>query len=343
MRREFGLPKSLQEAVESALNQTKWWGRWPELAKAVTELSNHFHLGQDVTPWSEPRLQAAYLAYFLPLNFSRMRAVLRELQPQNAPLTSEVVDVGSGPGTATLAWPDEIAPASFVHWELSPGAHEIHKHLLNHTNSSLSRRHSWVTSPPSLEGKTVVASYALNEFKKWPAELSKATTLIIVEPSTQEAARRLMAYRLDLKKDGFHLWAPCTHQMNCPLLVHSKTDWCHDRVYFSPPPWWEALARHLPMRNDTVTYSYLIASKTPPARAANIGRVIGDTLREKGKVRQAYCRNESREFLSWLTKAGEPQEIPHGSIAYLPEDTELKGNELRPKKPLEVVSSTDKN
>lgn len=342
MKREFGIPADLQAAIESLLRQWNWWGRWPELAKAVTELSDHFHANQNVTPWDHARFQAAYLAYFLPLNYARMRAVLREAQLQSVPLSDEVIDLGSGPGTATLAWPTEMSPKSFEHWELSSRAQEIHRALLKNRTTDESS-HNWITTAPRLEGRTVVASYALNEFKKWPDELMKAKTLILVEPSTQEIARRLMAYRPELKGNDFYFWAPCTHQMNCPLLVHSKTDWCHDRVHFLPPRWWPELDRFLPMRNQTLTFSYLIASKAEPLRPANIGRVIGDTLREKGKARQAYCRNESREFLSWLAKAGEPQEIPHGSIAYLPEDTELKGNELRPRKPLEAVSSTDKN
>lgn len=342
MKREFGLSPELAQAIEALLRRMNWWGKWPELAKAVTELSNHFHSGLDVTPWNESRLQAAYLIYFLPLNFARFRAVLKELQLQNVPLGDEVVDLGAGPGTATLAWPAEIWPSRFLHWELSPQAQEIHRRLLELMGENL-KAHKWASTAPALDGKVVVASYALNELKKWPGELFTARTLVLAEPSTRDAARKLMAYRHELQANGYYIWAPCTHQLGCPLLIHSKTDWCHDRIHFSAPSWWEELESLLPMRNQTLTFSYLLASKERPSRPANAGRVIGDTLREKGKVRQAYCRNDNREFLSWLTKAGEPQEIPHGSIAYLPDDTESKGSELRPKHRLEVVSSNDKS
>jgi len=59
-------------------------------------------------------------------------------------------------------------------------------------------------------------------------------------------------------------------------------------------------------------------------------RVIGDTLREKGKTRQAICRNSEREFLAWLKKSGPASEIPRGSL--ISSQIYIKvGNELRPK------------
>ena len=93
------------------------------------------------------------------------------------------------------------------------------------------------------------------------------------------------------------------------------------------PGWFLNLERHLPITNKSITYSYLAVSKIKP-ESTNLIRVIGDTLNEKGKVRQAICRQDKREFFSWL-KRDHPQRIEHGSLVHPPQNATQKGNELR--------------
>jgi len=151
--------------------------------------------------------------------------------------------------------------------------------------------------------------------------------VIVIEPSTQPIGRQLMGQRTRLLEEKFHLWAPCTHQGACPLLVHSKTDWCHDRVHWTAPDWFKNIEALLPMKNQTMTYSYLAASqRAAPVRSE--GRVVGDELKEKGKSRWLYCRSEEREFLSWLNKSGDVPEIDRGELLNV-DVQEKKGNELR--------------
>jgi hypothetical protein len=325
--REFGLTPEIAAAIESVLKEMNWFDRWPELGRAVTELSDSFHRARQTTPWDNERFRAAYLAYFLPLNFARAAAVFKEARDLGVPVTDRIVDAGSGPGTASLAWGER--EAQWLNWELNPRAQDLHRRLLVRAGQDESA-HRWVSERPELKGRTVIASYALNEFSRWPAELFEAATLILLEPSTQDSGRRLMEFRQELIGAGFSLWAPCTHQNLCPLLTKSKTDWCHDRIFFREPAWWPELSRHLPMRNQTLTFSYLIASRESPRHRSGLARVIGDTLKEKGKFRQAVCRGPEREFLAWLTRHGEPEIIPHGALIELPPEIEIKANELRP-------------
>jgi len=139
-----------------------------------------------------------------------------------------------------------------------------------------------------------------------------------------------MEWRGRLLNAGFQVLAPCTHALPCPLLTKSPRDWCHMRVAFAGPEWFLRLEERLPMKNRTLTYSYLFVSRQLQRPwAANAARVIGDTLEEKGKTRQMICRGEEREFLSWLHRFGEPPRIPHGSICFGTETCEKKGPELR--------------
>lgn len=173
-------------------------------------------------------------------------------------------------------------------------------------------------------------SYSLVEVSRLPTGYERSEAILIIEPSTQERGRNLQTLRHRLLADGYHIWAPCTHQGPCPLLEHSEKDWCHQRIAFTPPTWWLNMEQHLPMRNTTLTFSYLLARKRKPqAMPPNIARVLGDWQREKGKQKQLLCRNSEREFLAVLKR--QPYAVQHqrGDLIVLPEKAVKAGNELR--------------
>ncbi|MGZ3727035.1 MAG: small ribosomal subunit Rsm22 family protein, partial [Pseudobdellovibrio sp.] len=138
----------------------------------------------------------------------------------------------------------------------------------------------------------------------------------------------------------YSIWAPCTHHQSCPLLTHSKHDWCHDRTHVNAPEWFEQVEDLLPMKNRTVTTSYLLArKKTAPVQLKTLARTTGDSLEEKGKTRQLVCRNESREFLTWMHKNSEPQVIPRGELVDLSSTAlEAKSNELRLTESIKIIA-----
>ena len=163
----------------------------------------------------------------------------------------------------------------------------------------------------------VILSYVLTEahsaatLERLLLRNPKLEAIAILEPSTSEDARRLQALRPLLIKHGFNLWAPCTHEKECPLLKDSDRDWCHDRLIPQVPSWWKEIEAGLPMKNRTVTVSYLLARKKPRPRLDQQVRVIGDRLDEKTKVRQMICRHDEREFISWFPSRlkGEAEEF----------------------------------
>ena len=145
----------------------------------------------------------------------------------------------------------------------------------------------------------------------------------------------VMQWRSRWIEAGFTPLAPCTHALACPLLTHSEKDWCHHRVHFTGSQKYKELEARLPMKNNTLTFSYLLLSQlveSPLFRGS--ARVIGDTLNEKGKTRQLMCRGPEREFLAWLSRDGEAPFIPHGSLIPDLGAIEAKSNEVRPRGPL---------
>lgn len=302
------------------------------LAPAVEALSDQYTQSEgSLTPWSNNELALAYITYFLPLNAARLAHAWREVERfAVAPHISEIWDIGSGPGT--LQWVLEARgwPGTLHNVEISAEAVRWHQTLQMAEDRIGSRWHKNVA--PQTDGALGVFSYSLLEL---PSEvvLNKFDHLLILEPSTHTRARHLMELRSRLIQQGFEIVAPCTHQGACPLLTHSSRDWCHQRLHWSPPSWWTQLESHLPMKNRTLTYSYILASRQKIAQPF-AGRVIGDTLHERGKVRQMFCRGEQREFLSWLTRHGEPESVPHGALLNEIPKHEMKNSELRVLSPI---------
>lgn len=303
-----------------------------ELAASVQKLSD-FYLANPgkSTPWNEPWALPATLSYFMPLNSIRMSRAFEEVErfiPQEA--ISEIWDFGSGLGTTQWILEEQqwLSPRPLYSIELSKEAERHHQQLQSRAAGKWKSEPRRIAKPN--KGALAVFSYSFLEMQKALPKLNDFDHWLIVEPSTRECGRALMEWRNQFIKAGFEPLAPCTHSQDCPLLVHSPRDWCHHRVHFEQPDWFREIEDHLPMKNNTLTFSYLLLSKTVhDEKWRGAVRVIGDTLEEKGKTRQLVCRGPQREFFSWLHRNGPAPEIPHGTLMRIPDDVELKGSEIR--------------
>lgn len=338
MPRSRTLPPELERKINEVL-KTRFGLSLQDassLAEAVKKLSDFFIENPDgATPWAQSWAQVAYLVYFLPLNHARVQAVVGEALSQDffAGL-EQVVDFGAGPGTASLALREHFQSFTLV---------EKAKEICAPFDILAGTKTVWLDKVPEIErpqSTLGVFSYSLTELSTLPPWAQKLEALMILEPSTQQDGRKLLELRQKLIEAGFSLWAPCTHQGRCPLLTHSKTDWCHDRIHFARPPWFEKLEQHLPMKNKTLTTSYLLArKKKAPLKAPHIARTVGDRLEEKGKDRQLLCRGEEREFLAWMHKQGLRQDLPRGILVEVPSDAQKVSNELRIQSPVKEAST----
>lgn len=335
--RHFFLPDSLSEAIWK-LAKNKWGlsqnpNDLKAIAKAVLRMSDFYaDKPADETPWAEEWCQQAQLFYFLPLNFIRNQAVVAEGRRLNffAGIQS-ACDFGSGLGAAGLALKAQVPELRLSEIEISSVAKELRTGL-----------DPGVSFSDQIRGDLFMASYSLteNQMERLTPQLARFKNILILEPSTREDSRRLLKLREHLRSEGFSLWAPCTHQQACPLLHQSATDWCHDRIHFDAPEWFTSLETQLPIRNENLTFSYLLASQRPPPKMENRARMTGDALREKGKTRQLFCRGERREFLSMLSRDGELPEISRGAVIEVPANGTSIGSEYRIKSG-DVKTSSD--
>lgn len=332
--RTFHLPETFEQRIRSLLNELGFPVEEPRrLAEAVLRLSDHYHAHPDApTPWDEPWAQAASVAYYFPLNLARNQAVALEAARLGFfQGIANLIDFGSGTGSALAAFSEALTKANvpgitYQACDISAISLHLGRKIVNlpaHETITVQSAEDVPNGFFENAGKTlIVASYALTELEKIPSWWEKAEALAIIEPSTQEDGRNLMQWRAYLIEKGYQIWAPCTHQKTCPLLTQSARDWCHDRVHWQAPEWFTEMEKFLPMKNRTITHSYLLARRTLPVPKGliGLGRLTGDTLVEKGKTRQSICLGPDREFLAWF-----PQRFPKGT----PDFTLERGRLLR--------------
>ncbi|WP_413582548.1 small ribosomal subunit Rsm22 family protein [Bdellovibrio sp. HCB288] len=338
MQRHFSVPANFETAIASALADYKLTlNNSKELSKCVLALSDFFiNEPEGQTPWQESWAQVAYLCYYLPLNAARLRAVIIEGEKRGffAGL-EEVYDFGAGLATASLS----LSETQNLKYTLIERASEPQRLIEKHF--PFFKSEEWIRTINAAKIKNpkkslALFSYSLTELSDLPDWACNCEALMIAEPSTQQDGRKLMQLRAKLMEKGFHVWAPCTHEGPCPLLTQSKTDWCHDRIHFDAPKWFLSMEEQLPMKNRTLTTSYLLMRKTKPS-VIHAARVVGDTLKEKGKDRQMICRGSDREFLAWMHKLKIQQEIPRGALIEVPDDLQKVSNELRVQRELSVL------
>lgn len=325
MVHKYTFPAVYQHKIESLLNE---YGhsldRPKSIAAAVLKLSDHYQEKQRITPWGNSDFVAAYAAYFFPLNYVRSLKLWTEAKRVGFPKNfSRVLDFGCGLGSAVLAGRDLSA------WNEPTALHGV-DHMAEPVRL-LQKYFAADVQPalPSSFSKTLgIFSYSWNELPEEPPWFMKLDHIFIAEPSTSLHARRLMTLRQRLIDNGYFIWAPCTHHEACPLLTQSKSDWCHDRVHWEQPEWFQKIEHNLPIKNNTLTTSYIFASKESP-NSDFFGRIVGDELKEKGKTRWLFCRGKDREFLSHLARYGAPPDWKRGDLLPAVIPHELKGQELR--------------
>ncbi len=313
----FSIPEDIQSYIEKILKSKNLsFEKTNQLAEMILRQSNYYiENPQKQTPWSETWSQVAQAIYYFPLNYLRVQAVIERGHGVNffANLTN-FIDYGAGLGSASRQLKNFLKSGVCI--EQSKEARDLAKL-------------EWVQNVSEIAPQSLgVFSYVLTELEELPTWASNCEALMIVEPGTHQDGRKLMEIRKKLIDSGFFIWAPCTHQMACPLLTQSNKDWCHDRLHWNMPKWFEKIEQKLPIKNKTLAFSYLLAKKSQPPKNENHMRVVGDVLDERGKSKVMICRGEKREFLSWLHRKPFEKAIYRGELLETPQ-FEVKGNELR--------------
>ena len=300
-------------------------GSDPGLSHAITLAHKYYIENPEASsPWHRDWFQKAYLAYYLPLNYLRIKGVLHRLKGQSfLEEKLNITEWGSGNGAFSLAFKETDWQADFQFIEQGGAAKKQHELLEGKSLKFIED----IKSAKSFD--FFVASYSFTELTKLPDFVWDFDRLLLIEPSTNQDGRRLMSYRQNFIDEAYNVLAPCTHQGTCPLLKESEKDWCHDSFQMDYPEYLLSIENKIPVRLGPLSVSYLLVSKKDENPHLGKLRVTGNTLKERGKVRQMICRGEDREFLSWFPKRAPVPFISRGELLELEDGFQKKSNEIR--------------
>jgi ribosomal protein RSM22 (predicted rRNA methylase) len=104
---------------------------------------------------------------------------------------------------------------------------------------------------------------------------------------------------------GFHVFAPCLRESNCPALTDPR-DWCHEDVPWDPPELIKEIDKLVGLRKDSLKFSYAVLRKDSRSLADLFGRdafrVVSEPLVTKGKREFYLCGAQGRKLATRLDK-----------------------------------------
>ncbi len=300
------------------------------IAASILELSDMFTGRKPLRPgyMAKPSLRAAYIHYYLPVHFLKIRRVLDELATY-ARIEGPALDFGCGPGTGTMAIGAGLTSEALSSGSASPGtakevltsealpagsassvtAKEVDVDLFDIVDEALDdadflirsafpRVRPRIVRNPQRRYRLIVAAHVLAEMRD-PRELRNLIDnhlepdghLVVVEPAMREPTRRLMEWRDALTADGLKIAAPCLGIAACPMRANAD-QWCHQDVPWSRPSFIDALDRATGLSKESLKYSYLVVTRTGQALADATPahwRVVSNLHRAKGRVWAFLC------------------------------------------------------
>lgn len=308
--RNSELGRILEENIEEIFPR----GVRENTSKTFAEISSRYRAESGSFLQTEAE-RLVYLFTRLPGTFSAVEQVLEEVRkrsPEFSPRT--VLDVGSGPGTASwAAFECFDSPDRYVLLEKDPGFISIGKKLARFSPRMESRQ-SWHCSDMK-NGKfepsdLILFSYSLGEtdlhmrpefFEKiWEATKG---VLVIIEPGTPSGYAKLMRVRNILIELGAFLWAPCPHADPCPL---PKGDWCHFSVRVSRSSF-HRKCKSAELGYEDEKFCYLIFGKMPSIPISS--RVIRRPVFRPGLVELTLCGKDGIKKEVFSKKAGDLYKI----------------------------------
>lgn len=286
---------------------------------------------------NQPQFRAAYLLYFLPINFAKTRWVLEDL-PDTFwnKKRFRILDLGCGPGSATLAFLD-LLQSKNPRAELEIVLVEQNAHILRDAQALIKAfapktRLVIHAFPLWLHGfrfqgeyDLILMSHVLNELVKLGAQeraewlfprleqhLTPSGICALLEPALKRPTRELMALRDHLIEDAtFSVLAPCLHNQVCPMLAATRNDWCHFYVDWQEPEYLQQLDRLVKNDNRFLKVAYLLLGRKSAwqqtiYRPENYFRVVSNRMKTRGKTESVLCGPPGRLTVSRLDRDRKP-------------------------------------
>jgi hypothetical protein len=279
-----------------------------DLLKAIEELSRKFTVERNKLGdyLKDPRLTAAYAAFYLTTNVPKLAAVM-EWMPQEwkehlkrLPL----LDMGAGPGTFSIAWREWVGEAfKGVHQietsdlmrqqatKLWSGLYPAEAHKLQHGSPSKNPASLMLFGHSANEmGAQVTLNYV---------DALGSDELLFIEPGTKTFFPEMIKIREGLLERGYNILFPCPSSSACPL-AQSERDWCHQYVTVTHPPEIERLSQK--MHLDRKLFPLIVQAYSKTHQHQTQERIVRVHPETKFSFEWDVCSGEKVERYQLLRK-----------------------------------------
>lgn len=207
-----------------------------ELVRSIGEISEKFTTNREKIAdyLKDPRLVAAYTAFYLLTNIPKLKEVLKWMPQEwiEKLKDCDFVDLGAGPGTFSLAWKMIGARGDFYQIELSDLMRLQAKKIwdgLHREDLFQGRSWSWKTEKP----KFLLFGHSANEMDietvKNYIKTIRPDHILFIEPGTKDFFGKMLEIRSFLLKEKYQVLYPCPRADECPMK--NTPDWCHQFIH----------------------------------------------------------------------------------------------------------------
>ena len=310
------LPSRLKAAADALLEGVSR----KDLAADAGAISGHYREGRgSAAAVTSDAGALAYLVARLPATYAVAAATLAEVAqaaPDFAP--TSLLDVGSGPGTASWAASETWNLKRVAMTDSNARFLDLARTLWQgHDTPADFIAHDLGHAGDLPRADLVVASYVLAEIapsaqQRTVEKLFAAATdvLVVIEPGTPQGFERIRAARAQLIGQDATVLAPCTHADACPM---TDTDWCHfsQRLPRSRDHM-KAKGANVPFEDER--YSWLAVSRARRSAFAGQARILAPPKDAKPGITLKLCTphglenrfvaRRDREAFAALRRAG---------------------------------------
>lgn len=210
-----------------------------ELVNTINEMAHKFTLERDKIGdyvMSDKHV-SAYCCFYMSTNIPKLAEVFRYIGLDFKDFSHhDIVDIGSGPGTYTLACLSEL-PSNFYYCVESSSlmraqGEKIIQGIYPKSNVQFMENLKGVPKKENL--RLGIFGHSANEMslkkiKQYITQLD-LDQILFIEPGTKEYFKTALDVRSYLIEDGFKINYPCPGQKSCPM---SEGDWCHQFLKIS--------------------------------------------------------------------------------------------------------------
>ncbi len=333
-------------------------------SKGLLELSDFFTEDREGSKlpnyFTTARFRSSYFLYFFALQGAKFLtlfdryplAVQAALNHANETGVLRIVDVGAGPGTASIAFLILILD-EFKKEKKLP--FKIHLHWIDHNETILkdgeiflnqllehfsdydgdikltTEARAWWKHPGDFkyESSLVIFGNVLNESSNDPRIYTQGLVpflknpqgagVLLLEPAFRSASQKIAQIRDELMPHP--LWGPCFHQEKCPLS--EGRDWCHFSVPAElPGTFFKKFSIKLGGVRDWLKFSFVwIASKnsekivaSSPKSKLHLLRIVSDPMQTPRGLQNQICLPERVGFVATPKKPYHRGEVIYDSV-----------------------------